>query len=397
MQAQMSLKYAVIVSRHGVRSPTQTAEQLSQYAADPWPDWGVAPGELTAHGHDLMKLFGAYDRAYFASRGLLPAAGCAAAKTVAFRADSGQRTLETAKALAEGMFPGCPPAVASGPAGETDPLFNPIGAGAVHPDGAVAAAAILGRIGANPAVLPDLYRSEFDDMARVLAAPAKQAWLHAPSAVTAGKGDALADLSGPLRTASTLSEVFLLEYANGLTGKDLAWGRLDLAGVRRLMPLHEAYAELARRTPYGARARGSNLLSYIFNSIQQAESGKPGPAALVIVGHDTNLSNLAGMMNISWLLPGYEPNDPVPGGALIFELWQDAASKHYSVRLSYTAQSLEQMNRALPLTNAAPPLRAPIFLPGCSSAAPDFACSFDDFRGAILAAVDPAFILKLLR
>src|SRR5215472_6941712 len=97
LQAQMSLKYAVIVSRHGVRSPTQANEQLSQYTADPWPDWGVAPGELTPHGRDLMKVFGAYDRDWFASRGLLPAAGCDAAKTVAFYADNGQRTVETAK------------------------------------------------------------------------------------------------------------------------------------------------------------------------------------------------------------------------------------------------------------------------------------------------------------
>jgi 4-phytase/acid phosphatase len=166
------------------------------------------------------------------------------------------------------------------------------------------------------------------------------------------------------------------------------------------MPLHEAHAELARRTPYIARARGSNLLSHILNSLQQAESGtpvagaldKPGAAALVIVGHDTNLSNLSGMMNISWLLPGYEPNDPVPGGALVFELWQDAASKRYTVRLSYTAQSLEQMNRAVPLTSTAPPLRAPIFIPGCSTAASDFECPFDDFRRAMLAAIDPAFV-----
>ena len=345
-------------------------------------------------------MFGSYDRASFAARGLLPAAGCEAARQVVFYADSGQRTLETAKALAEGMFPGCPPAIASGPAGQTDPLFNPIGAGAVHPDGALAAAAILGRIGLNLGAVVDLYHSQFNEMARVLAAPSKQAWLHAQSAVSGGNGDALADISGPLRTASTLSEVFLLEYANGMTGKDLAWGRLDVAGIRRLMPLHEAYADLARRTPYIARARGSNLLSHILDSLQQAESGKPdagaldkpGAAALVIVGHDTNLSNLSGMMNISWLLPGYEPNDPVPGGALVFELWQDAESKRYTVRLSYTAQSLEQMNRAVPLTNTVPPLRAPIFIPGCSTAASDFECPFEDFRRAMLTAIDPAFV-----
>jgi 4-phytase / acid phosphatase len=305
--------------------------------------------------------------------------------------------------MAEGMLPGCEAAIGSKPADEHDPLFNPLSgqaAGALHADGAIAAASVLGRIGGDPAALFELYRPEFDELARVVGGGAsKQAWLREPIAVSSGKEDGLADITGPLRTASTLSEVFLLEYANGMNGKDLAWGRLDLAGVRRLMRLHEAYAELARRTPYVARARGSNLLSHILNSLHQAASGKagagaigkPGDVALIIAGHDTNLSNLAGMMGLSWLLAGYEPNDPAPGGALAFELWQDAA-KQFRVRMFYMAQSLAQMNGAVPLTLSAAPLRAAIFVPGCSGPAPDFECKWEDFRRVARAAIDPAFV-----
>ena len=77
------------------------------------------------------------------------------------------------------------------------------------------------------------------------------------------------------------------------------------------MELHAFYADMMRRTEYVARARGSNLLEHVLLSLQQAESGKPVPGALgrpgdallVLAGHDTNLSNLSGMLGLSWSLP----------------------------------------------------------------------------------------------
>ena len=39
-----TLRYALIVSRHGVRSPTWGTAQLNEYSAQPWPDWGVGTG-----------------------------------------------------------------------------------------------------------------------------------------------------------------------------------------------------------------------------------------------------------------------------------------------------------------------------------------------------------------
>ena len=395
------LKYVVIVSRHGVRSPTSVPEQLNQYSSDPWPQWDVAPGYLTAHGRSLMSLFGAYDRAYFLSQNLFHAKGCADASRVNYWSDNEERTLETARALAEGMLPGCNVKIGSQPKEETDPLFNPLAAGVGAADRKLASAAVLGRIGANPEALLDLYRPELDDLVQVLHGDAaKHAWLQAPIAIIPGKSDNLVDVSGPLKTASTLTENLLLEYTNGMTGKDFGWGRLDAPTLKRIMVLHTAYADLARRTQYGARARGSNLLFHILASLQQAATsksvsgalGKPGDAALVIVGHDTNLSNLSGMLGISWLLQGYQANDPVPGGALVFELWRSADAGQLSVRTYYTAQSLEQMRLAVPLTMNAPPLRAPVFLPGCGTAYEGFDCSWTEFQRAVSGAINPAFV-----
>jgi len=153
------LKYAVVVSRHGVRSPTWTPERLNQYSAAAWPDFGVAPGELTPHGRALMKTMGAFYRGYFAARGLFPNPGCAGADHTYFRADSAQRTLVTAQALAEGMLPGCKVQIHALEEGERDSLFDATEAGA---DAKLALAAVAGRLGPKPEAIIDARRHAFE-------------------------------------------------------------------------------------------------------------------------------------------------------------------------------------------------------------------------------------------
>jgi 4-phytase / acid phosphatase len=166
------------------------------------------------------------------------------------------------------------------------------------------------------------------------------------------------------------------------------------------MGLHAVYADLMRQTPYIARAQASNLLSHILKAMEQAVSGRAVPGALgqpdgralVIVGHDTNISNVAGTLGLSWLIGGYQRDDTPPGGALVFELWRDPVSRDFSVRTYYITQTPEQMHKATPLTLDSPPARAPIFLPGCSTAGEGLACGWEAFQHTIEAAIDPAFV-----
>ena len=64
-----TLKFVIIMSRHGVRSPTGNPEKLNQYSAQPWPEWNVPPGHLTPQGASLMTIFGAYYRSSLPTRG----------------------------------------------------------------------------------------------------------------------------------------------------------------------------------------------------------------------------------------------------------------------------------------------------------------------------------------
>ena len=64
-----------MLSRHGVRSPIGARDLYGKYAAAPWATWDVQPGYLTAHGYQLMKLFGAWDRIEFSSESLFSPCG----------------------------------------------------------------------------------------------------------------------------------------------------------------------------------------------------------------------------------------------------------------------------------------------------------------------------------
>jgi 4-phytase/acid phosphatase len=62
----------------------------------------------------------------------------------------------------------------------------------------------------------------------------------------------------------------------------------------------------------------------------------------------------------------------------------------YSVRVFYTAQTLDQMRNATPLSLANPPERVPVFVPGCGRA--DGSCEWKTFQQAVRAGNDSTFV-----
>jgi 4-phytase/acid phosphatase len=382
------LQLVVVLSRHGVRSFTAASASQGQYAAAPWPTWDVPPGYLTAHGYQLMKFFGSWDRTRFASQNLFASTGCADAAHVSIVADSDQRTRETGKALAEGMFPGCTIAVHARPEGTKDPLFSPIDSGAVHPDAALASAAVLGRIGGNPENVKEAYRSQLTLLDRVLAGCG-----HAPANATRTSIFDIPDAHG----LASLTENLLLEYTQGMSQADTGWGCLDGATLRTIMQVNIASWDYGYRTPAVARAYASTLLDRILKTMQQSTTGAAVPGALgmpgdrlvILVGHDTNIVTVAGALRIDWVFDGRADDTP-PGGALLFELWRSRHGGRPFVRLEYTAQTLEQMRNTEALTPANPPAVAPIFVPGCSRQ--DFSCTWEGFSAAVRASIDPAYV-----
>ena len=178
----------------------------------------------------------------------------------------------------------------------------------------------------------------------------------------------------------------------------VGWGRVDLATLKQLLDLHTAASDFTRRTPYLATVQASNALAHMLATLQQAVTGKPvsgalgktGDKLIVLTGHDTNLSNIAGALNLNWIVDGRRDDTP-PGGAFIFELRQ-LSDGSYQVSLHYTAQTLEQMRKVTPLTLETPPARANIFIPGCSTSGEAFPCDWKSFQQTMTSVIDPAFV-----
>lgn len=402
---QPTLQYVVFLSRHGVRSPTKEPSQFNPYSAASWPQWNVPPGYLTPHGFALMELFGKFDRAELAAKGLLSPSGCADASRITILADSDQRTRETGKAIAEGMFPGCTIKVHARPEGTPDPLFHFRHGLVGDQDSGQAVASIAGRIGGDPNNLTAAYRSQLSTLDHILAGCGKASagdhqrisLFDVKPSLGPGKGEHSFQLRGPLSTASTLSENLLLEYAEGFKDSNLGWGCLDENSLREVMDLHSAAADFDQRTPFIAHMYASNLLDHIVKSIEQSASGepvagalgKPDDRVLFLSGHDTNIATVAGSLDLAWIIDGRRDDTP-PGGALVFELWRDPASGLDRVRVYYTAESLNQMRAEQTLSLEHPPLIAPLFVPACSRE--DLSCSLAGFASAVKGAINPAFV-----
>ncbi|HXQ15665.1 MAG TPA: histidine-type phosphatase, partial [Caulobacteraceae bacterium] len=133
--ASPHLVRVVIVTRHGVRPPTQANADLAKYADKPWPDWPVAPGELTPHGGETLRLMGVTLREAYRAAGLLPRQGCAGPGRVTIWSDGAdQRTRESGRVTAAALQPGCNLQAPFANTIPRDPIFGGSNAGACSVD-----------------------------------------------------------------------------------------------------------------------------------------------------------------------------------------------------------------------------------------------------------------------
>jgi hypothetical protein len=300
--------FAVVMTRHGVRSFTKQ----SQYAMADWSP--VQPGFLTAHGYRLMTYMGRYYASYFASLGI--PIGCSSNGTFVY-ADTDQRTLETALALIEGAC-GSPSAIAFYHVplpGQGDPLFR----GAVR----------VTEKTADPAVAK----------------------------------------------SSENAEALFLEYAQCRPLSEL--GATDeqsfVRNLQSALQQHVLAYEQNARSGTQPLARGGNIFAHIVGLLD-AKAGVADPdvdvpnvgAANVafIVGHDTQLGALGGILDAHWAPGGGIVADDMPtGSALVFELYHSDANA-YRVRLRFVTQTLQQFRSDRLLTGGI--VSVPVRFKGCA-------------------------------
>jgi 4-phytase/acid phosphatase len=404
------MERAILLSRHGVRSPIKSNEELDRHVATPWPVWPVPPGFLTPHGAELMRLMGGYYRVLYGGRGLMEAAICPPPNTLAAWADIDQRTRLTGAAVLNGMYPGCanPLLRNQDDFSVPDPLFHPQPTPSCPMDPAANRAAVLARIGGNFDSVLREYAPQLKLMQAALCPPGQSAPQTSsgrycglpsePPGVEVGSRGGVT-ISGPIGMGSTAAENFLLESAEGMPSSQVAWGRLSGdAELQELLKIHRLEFDLAHKTLAVARQRGSNLMAQIVASLQDGHKF-PGLKALaepvrlgVLVGHDTNIANVSRLLNVGWQIPGFQPNEASPGGALAFELLREVRTGRRYVRLAYYAQTLDQMRKSTVLDFAHPPGMVAVDLPACAGDAHDRACPLERFVAIANEAIDPGCV-----
>ncbi|WP_137512847.1 bifunctional acid phosphatase/4-phytase, partial [Escherichia coli] len=201
-------------------------------------------------------------------------------------------------------------------------------------------------------------------------------------------------LTGAVSLASMLTEIFLLQQAQGMP--EPGWGRItDSHQWNTLLSLHNAQFYLLQRTPEVARSRATPLLDLIMTALtphppqKQAYGVILPTSVLFIAGHDTNLANLGGALELNWTLPGQPDNTP-PGGELVFERWRRLSDNSQWIQVSLVFQTLQQMRDKTPLSLNTPPGEVKLTLAGCEERNAQGMCSLAGFTQIVNEARIPA-------
>lgn len=318
--------FSVIVMRHGVRSIGKPP------AGYRFADWSpVLPNNLTAHGYRLLTFEGRFFATYLAAAGL--PLSCSEPNAF-FYADVDQRTLLSGAALIEGMC-GSPTAL---------PLHHSV----------------------------DLTQPDplFDASAWIKAHQQTSRREFAPQPTDVEPWDAYEPLQrfldskcigtcAPLRSKtakeqSTLGEDAFLEYAQCEPSQAFNVSGIDDARVISAALQVHVYSYLIgnRLTLVASKDQGTFLAhivglldahAHVHPAVETPDTMKQSVAFLV--GHDSQLGALGGLLNLNWVQQKELVYDDMPpGSALVFELHE--VDQRYLVRMRFVYQTFAQFRSA---------------------------------------------------
>lgn len=343
VSAESELLKVVALSRHGVRAPTQDAKRLALWSQKPWPEWPVAAGDLTPRGARLVTAMWANLAEMLKANRILPDTACPPEKSVFVRADVDERTKATAAAILKGIAPDCRLGFAVSK-DKIDPLFHPVKAGLYRYDAIPTAIDVLSMTHGGLERLQDEFSGAMTLMGRVTGPPASAICSRfalmpkceiedLPNAISVSADGYNVRLVGGLGIASSLAEIFLLEYGEW-PNEAAGWGQVDGRVLSQILPIHSRVFDVINRAPVVAWANGSSLLAEMTAALlgkhhdQRANEAK----LVVFVGHDTNIANVGGLLGFDWNPSGYPPNAIPPAGALFLELWQRDGAREIVAR-----------------------------------------------------------------
>ena len=395
---------AVILCRHGLRSPTQTPEELAEWSTRPWPKWNIAPGELTKRGASLLNDEGKLLQKLLAGHGLLTEERLAAPGSLFIYADKGSRTRASAEALLEGLAPDSDTEIIVSSGKGPDPLFHPVRSGLMaSPDFSVEERS---RLTAELENIRSRDARELSFLSSLLGPVVENSdVLHFPKEDSRKK----LTLNGGLHTAASAAEILLLQCLEwpiqsqilaeetvlhtakepspvekktlqilnapapdntpSLTDAPLQDSERPVMVNPRtaleLLTVHTDVQNTLQRAPAQALASGLPLLAVMTGILSETSPlDEANKAALsLFVGHDTNIANVAGLLGLHWQNGEFPPDSAPPGSILFFGLWETPQGK--VVRAAYVRQSLAALlTTDENVMEEASLFRVPLSLPG---------------------------------
>ena len=400
------MERVILLARHDVRAPDQSPEELARFAASPWPAWPVPAGDVTPRGIELGRQMGQFYRLTYGGRGLIQADDCPAPGIVVIWVDLDKRTEYAALSTQGGPYVRCinPILKHQTDLSKPDPLFHPSPSTTCPMDAAANRDAILARIGGDFSSVLREYAPQLSKLQATLcppgASPGGKACglaVEAPAIVPDPRGGVM--MKGPIAIGSMAAELFLTESAEGLPADQVAWGRLaGDAEILDVMKVHRLHGDLIEKTRQIARQKGSNMLAQIVAALQDGHNFPGAPDITqpvrfgMLIGHDTNILNVAGLLNLGWKLAGFQENTAPPGSALAFELLKEVRTGQQFVRLAYFAQTPEQMRQATRLDLNHLPDMVAVPLAACGGQETNKACPLQRFVEIAKAAIDPGCV-----
>ena len=371
--SRYTLKEAVVLSRHNIRSPLSGPESaLGRLTPHEWFHWSSGKSELSLRGGVLETEMGQFFRKWLVSEGLMDENHLPAAGSMRFYANSMQRTIATAQYFSSGLLPVANVEIEHHYDLNTmDPVFTPQ-LTAASDDYCARARQQIADLFGNGSLegIGEKMAENYALLQDVLDVEQSAAWRTGGfSGFKVDDTNILLELNkepgmtGSLKTACSASDALVLQYYEEPDELKAAFGhQLTLSDWEKISAVKDYYGDILFTAPLVAINVAHPLLQTILEELKTE-----GRQFTFLCGHDSNLGSVLAALGLSeYKLPqAIESKTPI-GSKLVFEKWEGADGSQYAA-INLVYQRVDQLRQMPLLMLENPPMVFPVALEGLTA------------------------------
>ena len=371
--SRYTLKEAVVLSRHNIRSPLSGPESaLGRLTPHEWFHWSSGKSELSLRGGVLETEMGQFFRKWLVSEGLMDENHLPAAGSMRFYANSMQRTIATTQYFSSGMLPVANVEIEHHYDLNTmDPVFTPQ-LTAASDDYCARARQQIADLFGNGSLegIGDKLAENYALLQDVLDVEQSAAWQAGEfSGFKTDDTNILLELNkepsmtGSLKTACSASDALVLQYYEEPDELKAAFGhQLSLSDWEKISAVKDYYGDILFTSPLVAINVAHPLLQTILEELKTE-----GRLFTFLCGHDSNLGSVLAALGLAeYTLPqAIESKTPI-GSKLVFEKWEGADGSQYAA-INLVYQRIDQLRQMPLLMLENPPMVFPVALEGLTA------------------------------